>query len=402
MLGCKPQNQGNNIAESKSNKDSINSKFMYGIRIDSLDIEEFQIKSGDNLSSILNEFGFSLKQVDSITRISNPVLDPKKLRPGNKYVSLRTQDSIQEIKYIVFEKSNVDFSILDFTQAELKAYEFNKKITIKTQYSEGKIESSLWNTIAENGDNPLLSLKLSDIYAWQIDFFDIKKGDDYQVIYDVAYIDDSIPLYIDDIQGAIFTHQNKKFIAIPFAQDSIREFFDEDGNSLRKAFLKAPLDFYRISSRFSNARFHPVLKRYRAHHGVDYAAPTGTPVRSIGDGVVVAKAFQKNGGGYYLKIKHNSSYTTSYMHLSKYAKGLEVGKHVKQGEVIAYVGSTGLSTGPHLDFRVYKNNQAIDPLKMESPPSLPIKPELKDSFTIQKELIIKDLEVRKQNSTAAN
>ena len=174
-------------------------------------------------------------------------------------------------------------------------------------------------------------------------------------------------------------------MAVPFVQDSSLQYFDAEGQSLRKAFLKAPLDFFRITSRFTNARFHPVLKRYRAHHGVDYAAPSGTPVKSIGDGKVIAKGYQRGGGGNYIKIQHNTTYTTTYMHLRGFAKGIKVGAHVRQGEVIAYVGSTGLSTGPHLDFRVFKNGTPIDPLKMESPPSYPIKPELMDSFQMVKQ-----------------
>ena len=211
-------------------------------------------------------------------------------------------------------------------------------------------------------------------------------------MYDVAYIDDTTFVDIASIEGAAFTHQGKKFRAVPFQQDSIIEYFDEDGNSLRKAFLKSPLDFYRISSRFSNARFHPILKRYRAHHGVDYSAPTGTPVKSIGDGVVVEKSYQANGAGNYLKVKHNAVYTTTYMHLSKFAKGVEKGARVAQGEVIGYVGSTGLSTGPHLDFRVHKNNQPINPLTMEAPPSLPVRPELRDSFMMVYNKVFSELD----------
>lgn len=210
-------------------------------------------------------------------------------------------------------------------------------------------------------------------------------------MYDVAFIDDSVQIYIGDIKAAYFKHQGQEYYAIPFEQDSVMEFFDDKGNSLKKSFLKAPLNFHRISSHFSNSRFHPVLKKYRAHHGVDYVAPNGTPVRSIGDGIVEAKGYQKGGGGYYLKIKHNSTYTTSYMHLSKYAKGIEKGVRVKQGEVIGYVGSTGLSTGPHLDFRVYKNGTAINPLKLESPPSVPIKPENMDAFKLVVSKTIEEL-----------
>jgi murein DD-endopeptidase MepM/ murein hydrolase activator NlpD len=245
--------------------------------------------------------------------------------------------------------------------------------------------------IKSQGADPLLAIKIADVYAWQIDFFDVKEGDAFRVLYDVAYIDDTTALNISSIQGAIFTHQGKEFTAIPFTQDSVFEYFDPEGKSLRKAFLKAPLDFFRITSRFSNARFHPILKRYRAHHGVDYAAPVGTPVKSIGAGTVIAKGYM-GGGGNTIKVKHNSVYTTTYMHLSKYAKGLQVGSHVQQGEIIGYVGSTGLSTGPHLDFRVHKNGQPINPLQMEAPPSLPVKPELIDSFTVVKQNVLAELD----------
>lgn len=404
LSNCKKISKLSNEEDDKLSAkiDSSHYSYQYGLRIDTLDIEEFQVKRGDNLSAIFNRMGFSMSKVDTIVKASREILDPRRLQEGKEYLTLAARDSAATIKYVVFERSNIDFSIVDFTQDSIVAYEFNKKVNIKTHYTEGEIQSNLWNTIVENGGDPLLSLKLSDMYAWQIDFFDVKKGDSFKVVYDVAYVDDSIPLYIGDIRSAIFEHQGNSYTAIPFEQDSVKEFFDEKGNSLRKAFLKAPLNFHRISSRFTNARYHPVLKRYRAHHGVDYAAPTGTPVKTIGDGVVIAKAYQKNGGGYYLKIKHNSVYTTSYMHLSKYAKGIEVGKRVQQGDVIAYVGSTGLSTGPHLDFRVHKNGSPIDPLKMESPPSLPVKPELIDSFTHVSKLLLEDLNMRSVNFKKKN
>ncbi|WP_102406940.1 M23 family metallopeptidase [Parabacteroides bouchesdurhonensis] len=371
--------------------DSLQHIYHYGICIDSLNVNEYLIKSGDNPSSIFASLGFSASQTDSISRVSSDVLDPTKLRAGMNYCTFTTNDSIARIKYIAFAKSLTDYAIIDFTQDTVCAYEFCKQITLKRKYAEGILNTSLWNVIKASGADPLLALELSNVYAWQIDFFDIKDGDSFKVLYDVAYIDDTTALKIASIEGAIFTHQGKDFYAIPFTQDSISEYFDEEGNSLRKAFLKAPLDFFRITSRFTNARFHPILKRYRAHHGVDYAAPIGTPVKSIGDGTVIAKGYQ-NGGGNYLKIKHNSVYTTTYMHLSKFAPGIRVGSHVRQGQEVAYVGSTGLSTGPHLDFRVYKNGQPINPLQMDAPPSEPVKPELKDSFMLVKQRILAELD----------
>ena len=369
--------------------------YQFGICIDSLDVNEYLIKNGDHPAAIFSRLGFSASQADQISKSAIHVLDPTKLRAGMNFYTFTTQDSLATIQYLAFAKSLIDYAVIDFTADSLLAYEFNKPVTIKKEYTEGIIQSSLWNVIKANGADPLLALKLSDVYAWQIDFFDIKEGDSFQTVYNVAYIDDTTALNITSIEGAVFSHQGKELVAIPFTQDSIREYFDLEGASLRKAFLKAPLDFFRITSRFSNARFHPILKKYRAHHGVDYAAPVGTEVKSIGAGTVVSKGYT-NGGGHTLKVKHNSVYTTSYMHLSKYAKGIETGKQVQQGQIIGYVGSSGLSTGPHLDFRVYKNGQPINPLEMEAPPSEPVKPELADSFKIARQIILAELDSLKQ------
>ena len=370
--------------------------YEYGICVDSLDVTKEFIKNGDNLSGIFGRLGFSAKMTDSLCRSSSNVLDPKKLRSGMTYATITKQDSTNAIQYIVFAKSKTDFSIIDLSGDSIKTYEYSKEIRLERQYMEGVITSSLWNNIRANNTDPLLALMISDILAWQVDFFDVKEGDSFRVSYDVAFIDDTTELYVSSVEGLAFVHQGKEFTAIPFFQDSIREYFDAEGNSLRKEFLKAPLDFFRITSRFSNARFHPILKQYRAHHGVDYAAPTGTPVKTIGDGVVVAKAFDEKGGGNYVKIKHNSVYTTTYMHLSRFGTGIQTGAHVKQGSVIGYVGSTGLSTGPHLDFRVHKNGQPINPLNMESPPSEPVKPALRDSFIIVKNNVFAEMENLKQ------
>lgn len=392
IFSCK-HDQVNNTEETVDSewKDSLQHVYEYGICIDSLNIEHFEIRNGDNPSIIFSRLGFSALEADSISKASASVLDPTRIKAGMHYCTFTTRDSIAKIQYIAFAKTMTDYAIIDLRKRPIEAYTFNKPITLKRKSVNGTITSSLWNIIKQQGADPLLAIKIADVFAWEIDFFDVKEGDSFQVIYNEAYIDDTTALSISSIEGALFTHQGKDYYAIPFMQDSSMQFFDLEGNSLRKAFLKAPLDFYRITSRFTNARFHPILKRYRAHHGVDYAAPTGTPVRTIGDGSVIFKGYT-NGGGHTIKIKHNSVYTTSYMHLSRYAKGLSVGQRVKQGEEIGYVGSTGLSTGPHLDFRVYKNGEPINPLDMEAPPSEPIKPELRDSFNIVKNRIISELD----------
>lgn len=385
----------NNNKETDEPEQSI-AVLKYGICVDSLDINHYTIERGDLLSSILNGLGFAANYIEQITESVTPYYHPSKMQIGNTYATITSQDTLSDIKYLVFEKNRTDFVVVDLCNEKPNVYESSKPITLKREYVEGTITSSLWNTLVNAGAPVLLALKLSDIYAWQIDFFDVKEGDSFKMMYDVAYIDDTTYVDIASIEAAVFTHQGKNYSAIPFEQDSVREYFDEEGNSLRKAFLKSPLDFYRISSKFSNARYHPILKRYRAHHGVDYAAPAGTPVKSIGDGVVVERAFQRNGAGNYLKVKHNSVYTTTYMHLSKFGSGIAKGTRVKQGQIIGYVGSTGLSTGPHLDFRVHKNNKPINPLTMEAPPSLPVKPELRDSFILVQNQVLNELDSIRQ------
>jgi murein DD-endopeptidase MepM/ murein hydrolase activator NlpD len=367
--------------------------YLFGICIDSLDVVEYKIQSGENLSIIFSKLGFSASTTEQICKVSSHVLDPKRIMAGKDYFVFSTQDSLADIRYIVFANSSTHFAVIDMSvQDSIKAYLHEKQVIYKEEYAQGIIRSSLWNAITNDGGDPMLALMLSDIYAWEIDFFDIKEGDAFKVIYEVAYIDDTVALAIENIKGAIFSHKGIDYHAIPFIQDSVWEYFDIEGNSLRRAFLKAPLDFFRITSRYSNSRFHPVLKRYRAHHGVDYAAPVGTPVKTIGDGTVIAKGYQSGGGGNFVKIKHNSTYTTVYMHLKGFAKGINQGSRVQQGQVIGYVGSTGLSTGPHLDFRVYKNGSPIDPLKLESPPSHPVKKELMPQYDSMKHEILTKIE----------
>ena len=225
----------------------------------------------------------------------------------------------------------------------------------------------------ESGASPSLALSLSDIYAWTIDFYGIQKGDKYKLIYEDLVVDGK-SIGFGKILSAWFVNEGKENYAFYFVQDSIGDYFDLSGKNLKRAFLKAPLSFSKITSRFSNSRMHPVLRIRRPHHGVDYAAPKGTPVQTIGAGTVIACGWS-GGGGKTIKIKHSNDYVTSYMHLSGFAPGIRNGSRVNQGEVIGYVGSTGLSTGPHLDFRVYKSGTAIDPLKMESPPAKPVNKE---------------------------
>ena len=235
------------------------------------------------------------------------------------------------------------------------------------------------NAIKDANGDANLTMELSDIYSWTVDFFGIQPGDTFKVVYENRYIHDEC-IGMGKILACYLNNAGSKHYAYYFEQNGNGQYFDENGANLRKAFLKAPLNYRRISSTFSNARRHPVTKVVRPHHGVDYAAPTGTPVVTVGDGTVIEKGWDKKGGGNYLKIRHNSTYTTTYMHLNGFAKGIQKGSKVKQGDLIGYVGSTGISTGPHLDFRLNKNGAYINPLTFNPPSAEPVSEDNKVAF----------------------
>jgi murein DD-endopeptidase MepM/ murein hydrolase activator NlpD len=300
------------------------------------------------------------------------VFDTRKIRQGNSYTAFLSKDTLCSLQYLVYEDTPVDYVIFDFTDS-VRIYLRKKDVITRQQRVQGKIETSLWDAIKLNNINPEVALQLSEMYAWTVDFFGLQPGDQFTVVYDEMFVD-TLSIGLGRIHAARFQHGGRNLLAIPFTQDSVETYFDADGNSLRRAFLKNPLQFSRISSRFSGSRMHPILKIRRPHYGVDYAAPVGTPVYSIGDGMITMAGYQ-SGSGRIVKVRHNGVYTSVYMHLSGFAKGIQPGKYVKQHELLGYVGSSGLSTGPHLDFRVTRNGSPIDPLKMESPPVDPIKPE---------------------------
>lgn len=382
FFACKDKNANNN-SSSENDSTSVNavshSKIIkYGVDITDLIESENTISPGHSLSNILLSSGADANSINNLSLIPDSILNSRKINAGNKYTIYNVNDSAHTLRYFVYHKSKQDFVVLEFLEDTIIASIFSKPAISKKRVSGAVITSSLWNAISDSELDINLALKLSDIYAWSIDFFGLQKMDSFIVYYSELYIDNE-PIGIDSIYSAIFYHANHPYYAIYFEKGDIKGYWDLEGNSLRKAFLKAPLSFSRISSHFTYARKHPIYKTVRPHTGVDYAAPAGTPVMSIGDGVVIAKGY-KGGGGNTIKIRHNSVYTTAYLHLSKFASNIKEGTHVSQGQVIGYVGSTGSSTGPHLDFRVWKNGEPINPLKLESPPVEPIPDNLKAEF----------------------
>lgn len=361
----------------------------YGVDVTDLDEVQGKVANGQIITSLLRNLGADQKAITQAAFIPESVFDVRRMKAGNNYLAYYTQDSVPQLVYLVYQHSVTDFIVFHFEDS-LHVEQFIKPTTLKTRTGEFVVETSLWNAIVDADMNMELALQLSDVYAWTVDFFGLQKGDGFKVYYDELFVD-SVSIGISKIHAASYKRGDKELFAVFYENDEVRGYWDLDGNNLKKAFLKAPLSFSRISSKFSYARKHPVHKIVRPHTGVDYAAPMGTPVMAIGDGVVTFKGY-KGGGGHTVKIRHNSTYTSAYLHLSKYGKGVVEGARVSQGQVIGYVGSSGTSTGAHLDFRIWKNGTPIDPLKMESPPTEPIPANARAEFDSVKTVMLQMLD----------
>ncbi|HAY18749.1 MAG TPA: metalloendopeptidase [Rikenellaceae bacterium] len=380
--GCKRKVQENETEIVEEVKDTLPPM---GFWPDSLDLAEDAVRNGETFTGLMNRLGLSMNDAMKVAQACDTVFDVRKMRAGNKVQAYYQFDTTgtgstdgPALKYVVYERDKIEMVIFR-TSEPFKVWSWTKPVESTREYADVTIKSSLWNDMLAAGISPQLIVPLSEIYAWSVDFFGLQPGDRFRVLYEQIKCDDEI-IAVDTIYYAEFVRDGKMIPAIMFDQgDNGNLYWNEKGESLRKAFLKAPLKFTRISSGFSYHRKHPVTGKVRAHTAVDYAAPTGTPVMTIGDGTIVSAGWT-NGGGNTVKVRHNSVYTTSYMHLSRYGAGIKAGARVRQGDVIGYVGSTGMSTGPHLDFRVWKNGSPINPLKMDSPPSEPIKPENKPAL----------------------
>ena len=361
-------------SRSNADEEALDSIPPLGFFTDTLALESGTVKSGETFIGLLTRLGMDSESAYNVFLQCDTIFDVRKLRAGNSFDAYYTLDTLKhELSHLVYNVDKVNMTVFDCTPP-YNVRKIEKEVEHVVLEADVTIESSLWNDMLAAGASPLLISKLSDIYAWTVDFFGLQKEDRFRAIYSESLCEGDI-ISVDTVYFATFTRDDKNLYAVMFDQgDGGNIYWNEKGESLRKAFLKAPLKFTRISSGFSYNRKHPVTGKVQAHTAVDYAAPTGTPVMSIGDGTVISVGYA-GGGGNTVKIRHNSVYTTAYLHLSRYAKGLHTGQRVSQGEVIGYVGMTGTATGPHLDFRVWMNGSPINPLKMESPSEEPIKEE---------------------------
>lgn len=346
-----------------------------GFERDAYECVEGKIAGGSYFGKLMNsDLGVPMARVNRLAA-ADSVFDVRKMRAGNAYRAYYTRDSLRRLDYVVYDENRVS-SIVFRVDTLPMVWRYNRPVEIRRMAADATIESSLWNDMQKAGASPLVILSLSDIYAWTVDFFGIQPGDRFRVLYDEKVCEGEV-IAIDTVRYAEYIRGENVMPAIMFNQkDTGNVYWNEKGESLRRAFLKAPLEFKRISSTFTMHRKHPVHGDVRPHTGVDYAAPTGTPVHAVGDGTVISVGWG-GGGGNTVKIRHNSVYTTAYLHLSKYGPGIKAGVRVTQGQVIGYVGMTGTATGPHLDYRVWKNGTPINPLTMEAPPAVPIREENK-------------------------
>ena len=393
---------GGGSSENQSNEDNLQEELvkepelLYGIDIEGYTIENDTVRLGETIGGILGRRGISAVMVDRLDKASKDIFPLRQIRADNAYTTFTRNysDSLGEhsvVDYVVYHRNAIDYVVFGFTGDSVSVVCGSRPIEIERKHCSASINSSLWGTIMENDLPYALAAEFEDIFQWTVDFFGIQPGDTFKVIYDEKFVDGS-SVGIGRIWGAEFCSGGKQIYAIPYAQEEGKlRYWESDGASLRKQLLKAPLKYTRISSKFSRSRLHPVYKVYRPHHGVDYAAPAGTPVHSVADGTVIFAGWDRGGGGNTIKIKHAGSLETGYLHLKSFAKGIKVGTRVSQGQLIGYVGSTGASTGPHLDYRIKKNGTPIDPLKVPQEPAEPIAEAHKARFEAVRDRVIAEL-----------
>jgi len=365
-------------------RDTVIDKDVFGIPRDVYRIENGVVEARQTLSHIFSRLGFNQADTDRVAREMKDVFNPRRIRRGNNYYAYYAMDGSAALSFFIYEISDLEFVRIDFRDS-IRVLRSQKQVSVIPGATSGIISSSLWNTLMDNDLHPELVMHMSRILAWSVDFYRIYPGDRFKVLYSEQYVGDR-PVGVSHVDAVYFLHRGREIEGYRFEADTIKGYFDPDGNNLRKFFLRAPLEFVRISSRYSHSRLHPVHGDRRPHLGTDYAAPHGTPILAVGDGEVTRASYTR-GNGNYVRIRHNSVYETQYLHMSRFASGIRPGVSVSQGDVIGYVGSTGIATGPHVCFRFWKNGRQVDHLRLEFPSGDPLPEEYMDAFVRRKELL---------------
>ena len=369
LVACQPAQEQAQIASNTLDaqvEQAAPANIQFGMDFDAFNIDRHEVAPNEYFGGILSGYGLGAANIQAIVDRAQGIFDPRQLRAG-RLMHLLFDPADGALACLIYEKTDRAYVLFDLRE-EGAVSAHDHPVELREEAASGTITSSLYNALEDDGASPELSMTMANIYAWTVDFYRVQKGDGFKVIYDEEWVRDK-RVGSGGIRACWFKHRGEWIEAYAWEKDGQVDYYNWEGESLRKAFLKAPLKFSRISSRYNLKRYHPVLKRYKAHLGTDYAAPKGTPILAVGDGEVIKSEF-KGGNGNYVKIRHNGTYTTQYLHMSK--RAVKVGERVHQGDVIGYVGSTGLATGPHVCFRFWKNGEQVDHLREDFPTADPL------------------------------
>ena len=376
LYACTPEKE-KTVTPTQKKEKKVNK--LFGFNLDNFKVIKKTVQKGETFGTILDENHVWTPKIYEIANTVKPDFDVRKLRAGNNYTILAAKDSTEKAEVFIYQHDLVNYSIINFRDS-IYTQKIKKKVTTKIKKASGVITSSLSQSLDQKHVAPAVANELSEIYAWSIDFFRLQKNDKFKVVYEQKYINDTIAVGIGKIKAAYFEHANKPFYAFNYVPDSITgitEYFDDQANNLRRAFLKAPLKFSRISSRYNLKRRIKLYGRVKPHLGTDFAAPIGSPIMSTANGKVIESRY-KGGNGNYVKVRHNATYTTQYLHMKK--RKVKVGQYVKQGDVIGWVGMTGNTSGPHVCYRFWKNGKQVDPLKQKLPAAKGMKKEIQEKY----------------------
>lgn len=354
----------------------------FGFKFNDFNVQQDTIESGDTFGSIIDAQNLCEKEVFDIVAKVKDTFDVRIMRKGKPYTILRTKDKTKKLQAFIYQPDRLNYYIIDFRDS-IVVHKKTKPLTFKTRTIAGALNGSLSETLANEKVDASLATRIAKVYAWSIDFFKLQKGDKFAITFTERYINDSIYDGVDSLKASYFEYKGKNIYAFPFEHDlnsGKLEYYDEEGKALKNFFLKAPLKFINITSRYTKSRFHPVQHRWKAHNGTDYAAATGTPIMTTASGIVEQAGFT-TGNGNFVKVKHDKTYSTQYLHMSKIV--VKRGQRVTQGQVIGKVGSTGLATGPHVCYRFWKNGVQVDALKLKLPNSTPMDSKNKPRFIAQ-------------------
>ncbi len=354
----------------------------YGFVLNNFNVVRDTVRSGDTFGNILNQNNLGPSKIFNVVEQVKDTFDVRRMVVGKPYILLNSKDTTNAAQVFIYEQNRVDYVVVDMRDSIADVIHAQKPVTYIEKTAAGVINTSLSETMESLNLGANMTERLANIYAWTVNFFHLQKGDKFKVLYTQKYINDSIPAGLDEIKAAYFEHRGTPIMAFSFIEDSIMgisDFYDQEANNLRRAFLKSPIKFnFRISSKYNlKRRIKYYGYKVRPHKGTDFAARVGTPILATADGVV-SKSERRGGNGNYVKIRHNATYDTQYLHMKK--RNVKVGDFVRQGDVIGWVGMTGNTGGPHVCYRFWKNGKQVDPFMEDLPASKPLPDSLRDAY----------------------